>query len=487
MANMTFGVNILPDSNNTYSLGNSEKKWKGYLQDINGRDPESFVTKNVVSSSVESSYTAAYNHINGTYFMVGDNMYKATTGIPAGATITPGTNCSPVNIGDELQSRAPSSDFNLSYEQIVEIVQHADVTKFFQIGDQLVTKWSPDGIVEYDMPWDIVHFGNVVDENGDTYPGMYLQSHWALPEIQFDGNEAFYYCESALPAGTYYITMGNNWGNNVVANKSYSFTLTQNVPAGGQLVFTTATSTIGGLPDQNPSIWRVRSYASASSTSHIEMVTLSENTNGTFLGTLSSSTKFGASGLNNMQRASYGYNRWSMSGIRQWLNSDDSIGSWWNPQNSYDRPLDQLTSVRGFVAGLPSDFLDIIKPIKVTTALNTVSDSDIGSTEDTFDRFFLASLEQEYCVPQLATVEGQAWDYWKEILGGDSPQGWSDININPSHIRYAIENHSSPQTCRLRSAHRGYAYTTWIVNSSGNVTNYLATYSLRPCPACVIY
>lgn len=33
MANMTFGVNILPSANNTYTLGNSDNKWTIYAQD----------------------------------------------------------------------------------------------------------------------------------------------------------------------------------------------------------------------------------------------------------------------------------------------------------------------------------------------------------------------------------------------------------------------------------------------------------------------
>lgn len=43
MANMTFGVNIIPSSNNTYTLGNSDKKWNIYAENINGAAPLSDV------------------------------------------------------------------------------------------------------------------------------------------------------------------------------------------------------------------------------------------------------------------------------------------------------------------------------------------------------------------------------------------------------------------------------------------------------------
>ena len=36
MANMNFGVNILPKANNTYSLGNSDYKWNIFANSING-------------------------------------------------------------------------------------------------------------------------------------------------------------------------------------------------------------------------------------------------------------------------------------------------------------------------------------------------------------------------------------------------------------------------------------------------------------------
>jgi len=36
MANMNFGVNILPKANNTYTLGNSDYKWNIFANSLNG-------------------------------------------------------------------------------------------------------------------------------------------------------------------------------------------------------------------------------------------------------------------------------------------------------------------------------------------------------------------------------------------------------------------------------------------------------------------
>ena len=377
--------------------------------------------------------------------------------------------------------------------EIASIVRAGNAENVFDIGDQIMLNYN-DGSHDYVLPWDIVHFGNVQLGDGETVPGMYIQSHYAMQAVMFDQNEAFYVVPaSGLAAGTYYITMGNSWGSNVVSGKSYYFTLASSYSEGDLLQFGTASDEIGALPDKAPSAWRVKTYKASGSTpaglaaSPTETLTVTEGTSGTSLGTLSSSTKYGTSGVNNMQRASYGYNRWSQSAMRQFLNSDAAVGAWWTPQNPYDRRPTQLDSVRGFMAGFDDAFLNIIKPVKVTTTLNTISDSEIGTTEDTYDTFFPASLEQEYCVPQLSGVEGDYWMYWRRRLGLTSPQGFGTANLNTRHIRYAYEAQTSAQYCRLRSAYRGYALNAWYVASTGYVNYYYyATTSFRCAPACVI-
>lgn len=374
-----------------------------------------------------------------------------------------------------------------NYSDIKEIVQQGLADKVFRIGDQIITKWS-DGTNEYDLPWDVVDIAGVVNANGDTVPGLWLQAHWALPGVQFDASEAIYYSENGLAAGTYHFSFGETWGTHVVSGKSYQFTLTQAVPAGGQIVVGTSSSIYTwGAPDQNPSNWRVYTFSDFSSVTPIETVTLVEGTAGTDLGTMTSNIKYGTTGINNLQRCGYGYNRWSQSAMRQWLNSSAAAGAWQSAQNVYDRPAQQLATMRGFMAGLPEEFVAVIDPVQVVTALNTKSDSDIGTTETTLDRFFLASLEQEYIVPQLANVEGKYWPYWKERLELDTPQAWYQAGTNANHIRYLISNHSSAQTCRLRSAYRGTAGGPWSVLTSGVVYGYVyAATALPGVPACVI-
>lgn len=376
--------------------------------------------------------------------------------------------------------------------EIHEIVRAGEAANVFSIGDQIMLNYN-DGTNDYVLPWDIVHFGDVELQDGETVPGMFIQSHYAMEAVQFDQNEAFYVVPAGgLTAGTYNITMGNSWGSNVVSGKSYDFTLTESYAEGDLLQLGKANSEVSALPDTAPANWRVRTYKKDGTTpasmaaSASEIVTLTEGTSGTSLGTLSSSTLYGTSGMNNMQRSGYGYNRWSQSALRQRLNSAAAAEAWWTAQNPYDRRPAELATLRGFMAGFDEAFLNIIKPVKVTTALNTVSDTAIGTTENTYDTFFPASLEQEYITPLLADVEGAYWEYWKRRLGLSSPQGTGAANANANHIRYEYNAKTTAQSCRLRSANRGYATISWYVTTAGSANAITAPTSARCAPACVI-
>lgn len=377
--------------------------------------------------------------------------------------------------------------------EIHEIVRRGEAPNVFSVGDQINLNYN-DGDKDYVLPFDIVHFGDVELQDGETVPGMFIQSHYAMQGVQFDQNEGFFVVPAGgLAPGTYQFTMGNSWGSNVQSGAVYSFTTTESYAEGDIWQLGKANTEIGGLPDAAPSTWRVRTYKavgtvpSGLAATPTEILELMASSSGTDLGTLSSSTKYGTSGLNNMQRAAYGYNRWGQSALRQFLNSSAAADAWWTPQNPYDRRPDQLATLPGFMAGFDEAFLNIIQPVKVVTALNTVSDSEIGTTEVTYDTFFPASLEQEYCVPQLSGVEGEYWEYWKRRLGLSSPQGSGAANTNPSHIRYAYDARTSAQNCRLRSATRSYANAVWHIASSGYVYgNHPAATAYRCAPACVI-
>lgn len=376
----------------------------------------------------------------------------------------------------------------LSWAQIQQIVQSGNAQDWFNIGDQLEINWAKNGTV-HKLPYDVISFAPVL-KYGESVekPGLWLQSHYAGDGVQFSASNALYVAESALPAGTYHFTIGTNWGTYCVAGKSYQFTTTKQIPAGGQIMVGRNNEYYTwGAPDQDTANWRVHTFESNAATTPLESnLELTEGTGGTDLGTTTSSIKYSTSGINNLQRAAYGYNRWSQSANRQYYNSAAAAGAWWTPQNPFDRAPQQLASLAGYMSGFDADFLAVLGKIKVTTALNTVSDSEIGTTEDTYDTFFLPSLEQEYIVPQLAGVEGAYWPYWKERLELDTPQKQGGDGTNANHIRYAYDARTSAQNCRLRSAFRGHASATWHVDPSGTAYAHGAASAYRGCPACVI-
>jgi hypothetical protein len=301
-----------------------------------------------------------------------------------------------------------------------------------------------------------------------------VQWHYATPfGVQFNQFQAFKYCEEQLPAGTYNVIIGDTWGNNCVKGKTYQFTLTKPVPAKGQL------AGLYRAPDVSPSEWKVYSFESNTATDPIETVAMVEGTGGTALGTLSFKP---TSPLNGLQSTAYGYNRWAQSAMRQWLNSEEANGKWWTPQHNFDRTPDQLKEKHGFLTGFDEEFTKRLKATKVSTWKNTLTDNgDTDGIEVTYDKVFLPSLEAMSINPQKAG-EDDVWEYWKRASG--MAEKMQQYKTYPQIRTFAIENHTSPQNVRLRSAYRGHSNSTWYVDSDGYVYGDGANWANRCAPAC---
>ena len=366
---------------------------------------------------------------------------------------------------------------NTSWAEAQAIVNAGLNAEFFPIGTQLIDKWAKNANTEYNVPWDVVHNDTDV---------MYLESHYCFPEeVVFDEPEAIYCCPAAgLAAGQYYITIGYNYGTNAwVAGHHINFTLTRAMVEGDQLVID-----CGKDANNDPTNGRTWKVFAAGGTEVLETGVTSDSDTGTELGSTSSTGVGYTNGqINAPQRVVYGYNRWSQSWYRQWLNSSAAAGSVYVQQNDWDRPPAQASTLRGFMAGLSSDMLAIIKKTTVTTALNTVEGAT-DATETTQDYFYLPSLTEQYIVPQY--TEGVEWDYFKKLAqdnnatgtGGKIPTG-TNLDWNK---RYRLDATTSSANVRLRSAYRGSAYATWYINSNGYVGSNYAYSAHRGCPACEI-
>jgi len=348
----------------------------------------------------------------------------------------------------------------------------------YEIGTQFTDEWKDKATnVAYAYPMQLNHIGNVELEDGETLESRpFLQAHFAHPfGVQFSHQRGFLRCPSGLATGTYYFTIESAWGTNVQAGDKVCFTTTMAVPAGGRV------AGCYGAPDQAKSNWRIYTY-SADGKTVLETITPTFTASGTDLGTMKYATRNGD--LNSLQEMAYGWNRWKTSALRQYLNSAAGVGAWWTAQDDWDIAPDQLTTKHGFLSGWDESFVDSLKTVKVVTYPNTVQDDTGGNTPDiTYDKVFLPSLEEIHANPEKAG-EGEYHEYWKRKSQRTTPMAQG--GTYPQIITYAVENHTSAQTVRLRSAYRGYAHNTWYVNSSGYVGSHGASNALRFSPLVVL-
>ena len=373
---------------------------------------------------------------------------------------------------------AKTSIQEIDWSDIALYAHNGLVSKLFDYGDQVVDTWtdlSGSDPKDYSNPWQLVHFEDVELEDGEILESRpFFQTHYAQLKGVVFSNRAFLKCPDGLAAGTYYFTIESAWGSNVKAGDIVCFTLTKAVPAGGRV------AGCFGAPDQAKANWRIYSY-SADGKTVLETVTPTFTAAGTSLGTQKYATRNGD--LNSTQEMAYGWNRWKTSAARQYLNSTAGKGAWWVAQDEWDIAPDNLSDIPGYLSGVSDEFLAAIKKVKVVTYTNTVNDG--GVADETYDRVFLPSLEQRYATPQIAG-EGDYFKYWRRRLGRETPQGWYGDNKLSAAIIYAIENHTTPVTERVRSANRNGAYNTWYVYSSGSVDDYYARTALRFAPIVVI-
>ena len=287
------------------------------------------------------------------------------------------------------------------------------------VGTQIYDKWKKTASgTEYNVPWDVVHH----DTENDS---MLINWHYCLPDgIAFDAPEAIYYAdENGLAAGTYHIPIGSSYGDGWTTDKSIEFTLANALDEGDQIFLDCGTSSA-----TDPTAGRSIKVFAKGSTTVKESTTSRNGTGGTNLGTIGATNAHKPEGLlNGISRVVYGYGRWSQSAIRQYLNSALAVGLWWEPQNGWDRPPTQLTSLPGFLAGCTEDFLNNIEETEVVTALNTV-EGHAQTTETTMDKIFLPFCRNGISTHSLRTLKvwiGTTTKSWQRMP--DSQVGFQQV------------------------------------------------------------
>ena len=350
-----------------------------------------------------------------------------------------------------------------SWNQVQTLVRAGLASKVFAIGDQLVCQ--KDGAT---ITFDVLAFDQDKPADEQFTHSMTLGMHNIFAGVQFDEREAFYYTSAGLAAGTYKITVsGHDW---VAADvgKTFQFTLTQAVPAGGQLVFTQAYNA-------SLSTGSVQSYSAGNSYTPIETAAMSQGSSGTDLGSITTNTT--SASMNCMQRALLGSNNYKESAIRQWLNSNKAAGSVWTPMTKFDRPPSWVSSLKGWMNGIDSDFLNVIGKTTINVSRNTVSDG--GGYDTLKDKFFLLSRENVFAGREISGVdEGGAYPYYSNY----SDHGSASTGADSNRIKY---NGSSAFWWWLRSPNAGNANVPRHVSGGGSVDGGgYAIYACGAVPAC---
>ena len=326
--------------------------------------------------------------------------------------------------------------------------------------------------------------GNIKLHDKTKEYGMILQSEKILYALQHDAPEAFYVVpEGGLTAGTYHVTLGDNYDTAYGGGATYQFTLTQAVPAGGQISLDWP---YNKTPLQGSG---VKTWETAAATTPIETVAPTAGSGGTDLGTLLIAAQESA-GLNSIHRMRYGSNRWSTSAMRQHLNSGKAAGSVWAPQNPWDRAPSWVSSTAGFMHGLDPEFVKTCADVDLLTVLSTVAgdctaaEGSAGTGfETTKDKFFLPSRPEVFGGGDNASDKGDAWEYYK--ANSDVPGGASNSGNDSNRIKVNASNGNAAYWW-MRSPGVGGGGSVRSITTSGDVSSYFAYTSVGVAPACVV-
>ena len=380
-----------------------------------------------------------------------------------------------LNASVDLLASDKRSELVTDVATVAQLAKNDELLEVMDYGDGIHPAWV-DGETNYNPEMNLCHVSTEELEDGETIRGAFFEWDKTLPfGAQFDAPEAICYFDGTEAAGTYHIPITVSYGTGWVAGEAIQFTLSEAPAEGDQLVLSTATNNANN--PTNGMTWNVYGKGSTESKQN---GTTSNGTGGTALDAANSQVTPNGK-TNAIQRVVYGYNRWSQSGLRQFLNSDAAAGSWWTAQNPWDRPHGLLATKPGFLAGYDDDVKQYFKPIKVVTV---ACNGDSNAEDVTYDKVFLSSLEQMYCVPQFSGKEGEYWEYYKRLLGRTTPAPTSATY--PRLIKYALNAATSAQNCFRRSANLNFATSVWYVNTSGYVSTYYAYNALRCAPSVFI-
>ena len=301
---------------------------------------------------------------------------------------------------------------------------------------------------------------------------VYSNSNGVYLPMQFDAAEAMYYASEGLPAGTYNFTWSYTTGQ--LVKGTYQFTLAKAVPAGGQIVLGTNSSSVA------ISNCKIATYAIPGSNDAIESgIVVAEGSDGTSLSTINK-TSASSANLNCAQRIMMGSNNYAHSAVRQWMNSNADAGEAWKATNKFDRAPGWAYDTAGFMSGLPADFLAAVQPAAIPCRTNSVFEvNSLDGTEyavnqvyEVHDKFFILSRPEIYGNWDSATCkDGELLKYYDELT-------------NTQRIKYDAAG--TARSCWIRSPDPSSAHYQRGVYTSGMYDYSYVRAARGVAPACII-
>lgn len=168
-------------------------------------------------------------------------------------------------------------------------------------------------------------------------------------------------------------------------------------------------------------------------------------------------------------RVSYGNNKYSVSNIDQWLNSDAAAGEWYSARHDADQEPSSTTYVSsnpyssevGFLNGFSETFKNALLDTTLKTVLNTITDG--GSYESMTRKIFLASRAEVFGSAENSIMDGSLLSLFSE-------------NTNACRIAYYD---GSASYWWLRTPNSSSSYFVRYVASNGSLDYSIAYYGLN--------
>ena len=149
-------------------------------------------------------------------------------------------------------------------------------------------------------------------------------------------------------------------------------------------------------------------------------------------------------------RQSYGNNKYSVSNIDQWLNSDAAAGQWYTAKHEADQApttisthvsANTYTEDAGFLNGFSNELKSKLLDTTLKVALNTVTDG--GSYESITRKVFLASRAETFGAAENSVMEGSLLSIFSE-------------NTNACRIAYVTQYSRIVRSVRSNGALNNY-------------------------------